>query len=148
MDRLTPFTADQVYYHARVLQRQPEQRRLRVELTALPRLRWIDAASVATTGLLPDVLDVVGADSDLNLLPPEQRVRRGLWEQRMRAMAIVASLLLVVVALALPIWQQRAVASSERQNGRLRAAANQAMTLRDQLDRTLQTSRILTEKNR
>ena len=148
MDRLTPFTADQVYYHARVLQRQPEQRRLRVELTALPRVA-VDPMllQLRQQGLLPDVLDVVGADSDLNLLPPEQRVRRGLWGQRMRAMAILASLLLVVVASVLPIWQQRALLlQANAKSGRLQAAANQAMTLRDQLDRTLQTSRMLTEK--
>ncbi|MCB1823166.1 MAG: PilN domain-containing protein [Candidatus Competibacteraceae bacterium] len=148
MDRLTPFTADQVYYHARVLQRQPEQRRLRVELTALPRVA-VDPVllQLRQQGLLPDVLDVVGADLDLNLLPPEQRVRRGLWEQRARAMVIVASLLLVVVASALPIWQQRALLlQSNAKSSRLQAAANQAMTLRDQLDRTLQTSRMLAEK--
>ena len=62
-------------------------------------------------------------------------------------MAIVASLLLVVVASVLPIWQQRALLlQANAKSGRLQAAANQAMTLRDQLDRTLQTSRMLAEK--
>ncbi len=148
MDRLTPFAADQVYYHARVLQRQPEQRRLRVELTALPRVA-VDPVllQLRQQGLLPDVLDVAGAGSSLNLLPPEQRVRRGLWGQWLRAMVIVVSLLLVAAASVLPIWQYRsllldAVAKSDH----IHTAANQALTLRDQLDRTLQTSRMLAEK--
>ena len=150
MDRLTPFAADQVYYHARVLQRQPEQRRLRVELTALPRVA-VDPVllQLRQQGLSPDVLDVAGADSNLNLLPPEQRVRRGLWEQRMRAMVIVVSLLLVVAAALLPIWQQRALLlGANAKIDRLQAAANQSLTLRDQLDRTLQASRMLAEKKR
>ncbi|MDG4555301.1 MAG: PilN domain-containing protein [Candidatus Competibacter sp.] len=149
MDRLTPFSVDQVYYHARVLQRQPEQRRLRIGLTVLPRVAVEPILSrLRQQGLSPDVLDVMGAGgSDLNLLPPEQRVRRGLWGQRLRAMAIAVSLLLVAVASVLPIWQQRsllleAIAKSDR----IHAAANQSLTLRDQLDRTLLTSRMLTEK--
>ncbi len=148
MDRLTPFAADQVYYHARVLQRQPEQRRLRVELTALPRVA-VDPVllQLRQQGLSPDVLDVAGAGSNLNLLPPEQRVRRGLWGQRLRAMVIVFSLLLVVAASLLPIWQQRSLLlAANAKSGQLQAAANQALTLRDQLDRTLQTSRMLAEK--
>ncbi len=150
MDRLTPFVADQVYYHARVLQRQPEQRRLRVELTALPRVA-VDPVlfQLRQQGLSPDVLDVAGAGSDLNLLPPEQRVRRGLWGQRLRAMVIVASLLLVVVASLLPIWQQRALLlDANARSDRLRAAADQSLALRNQLDRTLQTSNMLAEKKK
>lgn len=150
MDRLTPFAADQVYYHARVLQRQPEQRRLRVELIALPRAS-VDPVLLPLRqhGLSPDVLDVArtGLDLNLNLLPPEQRVRRGLWGQRLRVVVMVASLLMVLVASVLPIWQQRALLlEAIAKTDRLQAAANQASTLRDQLDRTLQTSQMLMEK--
>lgn len=150
MDRLTPFSADQVYYQVRLLRRQPEQRRLSVELTILPR-SVVDPTllPLRQRGLSPDVLHVAGTDASLNLLPPEQRLRRGLWEQRLRMTVIVASLSLVIVAALLPIWQQRALLmETMAKSRRLQEAANQALTLRDQLDQTLQTTRMLMEKKR
>lgn len=150
MDRLTPFTATQVYYDAAVLERQPEQRRLRVELTALPRAA-VDPvlAHLRQQELPPDVLDVVGNRSSLNLLPPEQRPQRGLWDRRLRAAVVIASLLLVAAAIALPIWQQRAlVIGAIAKVDQAQKAANQALSLREQLDKTLETSRMLAQKKR
>lgn len=70
MDRLTPFTAAQVYYDVTMLERQFTQRRLRVELTTLPR---VVADPVLTQlrqwGLAPDTLDVASGRPGLNLLP-------------------------------------------------------------------------------
>jgi general secretion pathway protein L len=97
--------------------------------------------------LLPDVLDVGGGRSSLNLLPPEQRPRRGLWGQRLRAAVIIISLLLVAAAIALPIWQQRMlVMEAIARVDQAQKAANQALTLREQLDKTLETSRMLAQK--
>jgi general secretion pathway protein L len=148
MDRLTPFTAAQVYYDAAVLERQPESRRLRVELTALPRAAVEPVlAQLRQQGLPPDALDVAGGRSNLNLLPPEQRPRRGLWGQRWRAATIVASLLLVAAAIALPIWQQRTlVIGAIARVDQAQKAANQALDLREQLDKILETSRMLARK--
>jgi general secretion pathway protein L len=148
MDRLTPFTAAQVYYDAAVLERQSDQRRLRVELTALPRAA-VDPllAELRQQGLPPDALGVVGGRPSLNLLPPEQRPRRGLWGQRLRAAVVIASLTLVAAAVALPIWQQRAlVLGALAKIGPIQKTANQALALRDQLDKTLETSRMLAQK--
>jgi len=148
MDRLTPFAAAQVYYDVIVLERQPEQRRLRVELTALPRA-VVDPVLVQLRqqGLPPDVLDVASGRPNLNLLPPEQRPHRDLWGQRLRAAAIITSLLLVAAAVTLPIWQQRAlVIGVMAKVGQVQKTANQALTLRDQLDKTLDTSRMLAQK--
>jgi general secretion pathway protein L len=148
MDRLTPFAAAQVYYDVIVLERQPEQRRLRVELTALPRA-VVDPVLVQLRqqGLPPDVLDVASGRPNLNLLPPEQRPHRDLWGQRLRAAAIITSLLLVAAAVTLPIWQQRAlVIGVMAKVGQVQKTANQASTLRDQLDKALDTSRMLVQK--
>lgn len=148
MDRLTPFTATQVYYDVSLLARQPEQRRLRAELTALPRAS-VDAVLTALQqwGLPPDTLEVTDGRPSLNLLPPEQRVRRGLWEQRLRRALIGLSLLLVAVAVVLPIWQQRLlVIGLMTKANQVQKTANQALTLREQLDRILATSQILAQK--
>ena len=123
MDRLTPFAAAQVYYDA----------------TVLAQLRQRD--------LQPDALEVAGGRPGLNLLPPEQRGHRDLWVRRLRGVLIVATLLLVAVAAILPIWQQRAlVLGTMAKASRLQQAANQALALRDQLDRTLEASRMLAQK--
>lgn len=148
MDRLTPFAAAQVYYDAAVLERQPEQRRLRVELTALPRAAVDPVLThLRQQGLPPDTLDVAGGRPKLNLLPPEQRPRRGLWNQRLRTAAIVISLLLVTMAVTLPIWQQRSlVLGALARIDQAQKAANQALSLRDQLDKALEASRMPTRK--
>lgn len=151
MDRLTPFSATQVYYDVNILERQIEQRRLRVEMTALPRT-VIDPvlSDMQQWGLRPDVLNVVGGSPAHNLLTPEQRpARRGLSEQRLLTALMLGALSLVVVAAIVPIWQQRQMLiSAMKKTEQLKQAADQALALRDQLDRTLEASRILPEKKR
>lgn len=150
MDRLTPFTATQVYYDVIVLERQSEQRRLRVELTALPR-SIVDPvlSSLQQRRVPPDTVAVANAHPSLNLLPPEQRPHRGRWGQRLHAGLIVMSLLLITVAMVLPVWQQRSLAIGAMIAAqRLQDTANQALTLRDQLDQTLTNSRMLMQKKK
>jgi len=151
MDRLTPFSAAQVYYDVSVLERQLEQRRLRVELFTLPRT-GVDPVltDMQQWGLRPDVLNIVGGNPLYNLLPPEQRpARRGLSEQRLLTALILGALALVAVAAILPIWQQRQMlVGAIKKNEQLRQAADQALALRDQLDRTLEASQVLPEKKR
>ena len=148
MDRLTPFTAAQVCYDVAVLERQPEQRRLQVELTAIPQAVVEPLLTpLRQRGLPPDVVEVAGGRPNLNLLPLEQRVRRGFWERRLWGALIAVALLLAVAAAILPIWQQRALLIATMiKADRLQPAANQALTLRDQLDRVLETSRMLARK--
>ena len=144
MDRLTPFTAAQVYYDAAVLERQPDQRRLRVELIAVPRAVVESALTqLRQQGLPLDALEVAGARPGLNLLPLEQRPRRGLWSQRLRSAVIIASFLLAAAAVMLPIWQQRSlVLKALTRIDQAQKAAHQALTLRDQLDKALEASRM------
>jgi general secretion pathway protein L len=148
MDRLTPFAAAQVYYDVIVLERQPEQRRLRVELTALPRTAVEPVlAQLRQQGLSPDVLDVAGRRPELNLLPLEQRPRRGMWAKRVRSIVIVVVALLVGAAALLPIWQQRLLTMEiTARIDQVQKAANQALALRDQLDRALEASNMLSHK--
>jgi general secretion pathway protein L len=150
MDRLTPFTVAQVYYAVTVLERQPEQRRLRVKLTALPRSN-VDLllTPLQQHGLSVDVLDIVGSETGLNLLPPEKRVTPSPWRQWGWGILIGVALLLALVAVILPIWQQRLlVIGVMTQASQLQQRANQALALREQLDRSLEASKMLTQKKR
>lgn len=148
MDRLTPFPAGQVYYDVILLARQPEQRRLQVELTALPRA-GVDSllAQMQHQGLQADVLDVTESRPSLNLLPLEQRARGGLWAKRGWAAVVTVSVLLIVAAMLLPIWQQRSLLLDAIDKlARVQRTAQQSLTLRDQLDRAAEASQILMQK--
>ena len=148
MDRLTPFAVGQVYYDVVILERQPEQRRLHAELTALPRtVVEPTLTALRQWGLLPDVLEVDGGRSGLNLMPPEQRPRRSFWRQRGPLTVMALSLALVLGAILVPIWQQRTlVLQSLEKVERAQLAANQALALREQLDKALADSRMLAQK--
>ena len=69
MDRLTPFTADQVYYDARLLERDPETRRIKAEITVLPRTQ-VDpmVEMLRRLGLEPEAV-ALPRGTDSNRLP-------------------------------------------------------------------------------
>ncbi|MCP5195268.1 MAG: PilN domain-containing protein [Gammaproteobacteria bacterium] len=148
MDRLTPFGANQLYYDALILERQSEQRRIRVELSALPRTE-VDSLleTLAGLGVTPDVVDVAGSRLGINLLPVEKRPRRGIWPRRLRNIVVVASLSLLLAAALLPLWQQRAIVIGlQKQVDVLQQNSGQVLTLREQLEKALESSQFLLQK--
>jgi general secretion pathway protein L len=148
MDRLTPFSAQQLYYDALILERQPEQRRIRVELSALPRAE-VDAAleALAGLGVTPDIVDVSGGRRGVNLLPVEKRPRRGVWPRRLRNSLVIVSLSLMLAATLLPLWQQRAlVIRLQKQVDILQRDSSQVLDLREQLEKAVESSRFLLQK--
>ena len=148
MDRLTPFSAQQLYYDALILERQPEQRRIRVELSALPRAE-VDAAleALAGLGITPDIVDVSGGRKGVNLLPVEKRPRRGVWPRRLRNSLVAVSLSLMLAAALLPLWQQRAlVIRLQKQVDILQRDSSQVLDLREQLEKAVESSRFLLQK--
>ena len=148
MDRLTPFNASQLYYDALILERQPEQRRMRVELFALPRTE-VDAVlgTLAALGMAPDAVEVTGGRPGINLLPAEKRPRRGVWSRRLQRMLIVVSLSLVLAAALLPLWQYRTlVIGLQQQVDVLQRESGQVLTLREQLEKAVESSRFLVQK--
>ncbi len=148
MDRLTPFSANQLYYDALVVERQPEQRRIRVGLSALPRTE-VDPvlASLAALGVTPDVLEVAGCPPGLNLLPAEKRPRRNLWPRRLQRLLILISLALVLAATVLPLWQYRTlVIELQKKVTLLEKESGQVLSLREQLEKAVESSRFLLQK--
>jgi general secretion pathway protein L len=77
IDRQTPFSAEQVFFDARVLGTQPDGQ-LDVELVAVPRERMDMLARAPWAGTLAgaDVADAMGRPLGVNLLPVAQRQRR------------------------------------------------------------------------
>ena len=148
MDRLTPFSANHLYYDALIIDRQPEQRRIQVELCALPRPE-VDSAlkNLAALGIHPDAVEVIGGRSAFNLLPIEQRPRRGVWSGRLLRVVVLISISLALSAAVLPLWQYRAlVIQLQNQGNTLQRQSGQVLTLREQLDKAVTTSQFLMQK--
>ena len=150
IDRLTPFSSDKVYYDAKIVDRQPDNRILRARLAVVPRTTLTAIlAQLQTLGLTPAAVVIEGDTTGLNLLPPGKRRRRlNAIQWWGRALLLLIALTLLVAA-ALPLWQQRSivvrllplVAAAEQE-------AQSVLAFRDRLDNAIESSQFLLEKRR
>lgn len=134
MDRHTPFSAAQVHYGFRVLERRPEQGRIRVRLVVAPRATidsWLHRFS--QWGIVPERVES-HADESINLLPTARgrSVRRGArWNAILSAVVVAMLLALVIV----PLWHMRQVAVLLTQEvSALERAARDATDLQQRYD--------------
>lgn len=152
MDRLTPFKSDQVYYAARVLERLPANRQIKVELVLTPRNK-LDALldELAVWGWRPDLVDVAG-DSPLgayDLLPETYRPPKNPWPHRINLALATLIVLLVVTLAVLPIWTNRSLALElEQEVRKVSKTAKEVETLRQQVEDLVHQTRFLQQKKR
>lgn len=142
IDRLTPFTADQVSFDAIATGTVARGTKLNVRLAVAPREQlttWLarlrQGGSPATRVAWP------GAWPEANLLPLADRPK----PQRFRSLASALLLLFVVGAaaavLVTPLWQKTQVAEQEQRALRkLKIAAAEVAEVRAELERTRQGS--------
>ena len=150
IDRLTPFAPGQIVYDAHVVERQPAARRLMVRFFAAQRT-LVDGQlkQLGALGLFPDSVHVAGAESNVNLLPPERRPRKSRVAQHLQWALLSIALLLLVAAALLPLWQQRnlvlelmpQVSAAQRQ-------AEEVLALRETLEDSIASSHFLLQKRR
>jgi len=154
MDRYTPFRADDVAYHARVLSQDTEEQRARVDLTVAPRSLMDEAMGLAARlDLVPDRVGVAGDTDDaptpINLLPPAEPAARGGLPVKLSVGLAAIVLGLAAAATWLPLERKYEVlAFYEEALEKSRAAAAEATTLRDRMSQTLTRSRFLAERRR
>ena len=148
LDRQTPFSADQVSYHGRVLSRDAAAQQLDVELLVLPRTR-LDAEMLAlgALGADPAGVDVVDTDGrrlGVNLLPESRRDTRQDPSRRLAlALGAVAAVALLATLL-LTLANRREVRDDFRaQVERATIEARQARLLRNQLMVSAQAANFL-----
>lgn len=153
MDRYTPFNAQHVYYDYRINSRDPIKNTIDVTLFAVPRRRLDTLLSeLGVLDLHPDVITVYneayetvadGADSGINLLPPDLRPKQTTIRTHINRALLAILLVLIISNLALPIiQQQRTIAALEKEVDRAAqsAAATAAVRAqRDKLSKQLQT---------
>ena len=144
LDRHTPFKPEEVYFDARIVDRDKAKRELRVDWAAALRAvvaemrrraeSW-GASVVAVTPERPTTA-ALPSPTALNLLPANERpdvagLRR--WEIWVPVGLLIAA---VLFATALPLWQKRGYAIALQQQAMQgRTAADASNALREQLER-------------
>jgi general secretion pathway protein L len=113
MDRLSPFSADEVYFDQRVVSRDSVAGQIVVEL-AIARREAVDArvrelrelgVSVQGVALREDAMR---SPMPFDLLPSEQRGERETPRERLVRHALIGAVaLLFIAALVFPVWQKR-----------------------------------------
>lgn len=112
MDRHTPFKADQVYFDFRILRHDAQSGRLIVKLAVAPRIA-VNAAldALARWGVPAQAVHVGSALSpsgdSIDLMPLERRVTKSSRLFFVNIALAGLALLLLVAAIAVPIWQKR-----------------------------------------
>ena len=155
MDRHTPFKADQVYFDYRVTGRDPQTRKLQVELFVVPRTLIDPMIQVASERGLPlDGIDVrnqlesnqVGC-TGINLLPPALRAPRSRRQLKWNLFLGILLITLIYVVM----WQslaarEQAIDAFQQSKDASGQQARAVATLREELSEAREAARFLTDK--
>lgn len=142
LDRLSPFSAEQVVYDYAVSTGAKGDARIGVDLALCRRDRvdgWVKRLHEA--GSAADVVTWEGAWPKANLLPPAERPRRRQPLLDPLKLILVVLLLLVAAVLATPLWQKTQILDAL--DSEVRKARGQAISvddLRQELERARQGS--------
>lgn len=150
LDRQTPFSPEQACYDYRVVGRDREAGRIRVEMAVAPREAVERALSIAAGwGIDPVLVTALGDEEAERPFDLSGRARNnGLGGRAIltAVLAVIAAALLAV-AVALPLqWQSEAAAEAEQALASARAAAREATDLREALSRRRQDARFLIDR--
>lgn len=153
LDRYTPFRPEQVYFDFRVIERDVNQKRLSVELAAVPKFA-VDqgVARAAALGLAVDgavlAADLMGHAGDCrNFLPAAAKRRKPSARLWWRAGMAALSGVLLAVLLAIPPWQKRAAAISLLDPlKQAKIASQETDALRDRLRKLVEEHNFLPNK--
>lgn len=138
MERQTPFSADQVYFDWRLIERRPLEKELRLRLLVAPRDKVDGAARrLAGWGVRADALDIdidPPSATGLNLLPPDLRpVRRAPAGTAVLAAAACGLALLALFSPFLQAWYRELRADAELD--RIKPSVDRVLAQRVELDR-------------
>jgi general secretion pathway protein L len=148
LDRQTPFSADQVSFHGRVLSRDAAAQQLGVELLVLPKAR-LDAELLALGALGldlagVDVVDPEGVRLGVNLLPESRREHRQDPVRRLNAALAAVAVVALFTTLLLTLANRRETRDDLRaQVEAATAQAREARLLRNQLQVSAQAANFL-----
>ncbi len=153
IDRQTPFAPEEVYFDYHVSARDPQAKRLSVEMTVVPRRVVDDAvATAAQWGLRPVIVDVAGEDPAapprLNLLCEVEALPARSWP-RVNVLLAVVAVLLAAALVYVPMERQRTAAETLRaQVTEAQLQASYVLELRQEVERLQKDSRFLYQEKR
>ncbi|MEE4173250.1 MAG: PilN domain-containing protein [Xanthomonadales bacterium] len=138
MDRHTPFSADQVHFDYRIIDRDRERGQLHLELVVSPAPPLDDQVEQVTLhGLAPSAVDVAldGKPAELNLLPPERRRRVINQQTRLNLLLGAVVVLLLALVMAQSLWLREAqIESLEAAIEEVRVEARRVQNIRTQIE--------------
>ncbi|MDH3230460.1 MAG: hypothetical protein OEN55_11770 [Alphaproteobacteria bacterium] len=150
LDRQTPFSPEQACYDYRVMARDRQSGRMRVEMAVAPRDAVERALSIAAGwGLAPGLVTAAGDEESERAFDLSGRAAPNGFGGRAVLTALLAAVAaaLLAVAVALPLqWQAAAAAEAERALAAAREAAREAADLREALGRRRQDARFLIDR--
>ncbi|MGD8590422.1 MAG: pilus assembly protein PilM [Chromatiales bacterium] len=152
MDRLTPFTSNQVYYDYHLVSRNKQKSTIELKLIIIPKERVDNLLNdLSQIGFKPHVLtvdsDKVEKEAQINLLPMDKRARKINTLKVVNYSLSVMAVLLLVMALMLPIWDKvKYIESLEPELDKYGKSAEKIITLRKQVEKAEEEALFLVEK--
>jgi general secretion pathway protein L len=148
IDRLTPFRADQVCFDFRVQDTQARGDKLAVEIALCRRDQlqgWLERLRDASAPA--EQVTWEGAWPKANLLPLQDRPRRGMSALTTNKLLLLLTILLAAAALASPIWQKnRHLEQLDTDVIDLKARAEEVYEVRDAIELAHQGSVAVLER--
>ena len=151
MDRETPFSPEDLYWHRRIEHVDHRNGRVHVRLLLLPRASLAQLTTVLThAGIAPRWAEIVGGDGPLPYLPLNRdEDRPGVRSRRLLPLAAVTCALLAVAAILAPFIRQAfEVAGLDRQIAAARSTATQAERLRHDIDQLSGSADLIAREQR
>ncbi|MEQ1544237.1 PilN domain-containing protein [Methyloglobulus sp.] len=155
LSRYSPFSVDQVYFAVKALDVVNEPGQIRVMLILVAR-EMLDSiyADLKAFGMVPKFVDYEDTPNDLdeneepyNLLPEELREKTGKTEKLIHASLIGLVSLLMVAALALPVWfEYRSVNALQEKIDGIEKEAKNIKALQAEVDALVDETKQLIEK--
>lgn len=151
MDRRTPFKAEQVYYDVHITEQLKDTKKINVELALAPKDK-LDAILTALEDweIEPERVDIAQIDDyrpRYNLLPEAIRPKINHWPKIASILLGISLFLILVAALLLPLWRERALAIEAID--RVEAAsskANEVNVLKTEADRVAHEMHFMLDK--
>jgi general secretion pathway protein L len=131
MDRITPFTADELFWAWTIERRDRAQGRLHLRLSLVPKARLVPVLdALRQAGVRPAALEAVAPGGVPRRIALD-RAQPARWRRRGLALAGAVCAALAIAAVAVPFWVQSVrSAEIERQIAELRPKVEMAETLR------------------
>jgi general secretion pathway protein L len=148
LDRLSPFSADQVVYDFTPLPGAKGDTRIAVELALCRRDRVADwVRRLAEAGSPIDQITWEGAWPKANLLPADERPRHRRPLINAVRLLVLLILLLLVAAVATPLWQKsRLLETLDTEVNKARSQAIQVDEVRKSLEQARQGSTVVLQR--